>query len=644
MSLGQRTFMALSTVWLFAVLKPNTISLSMVLVCLWILKDKLNVRLIILIFISIGFIHFQQIDKPIDNQPFCGKIIFTDGHRHVLSNYYGKATFFISKSFGYQDRLCVSGVLKPYQPIKGDVADPLALWALRSGHVGVISKPTILSVESSTSFKAMVYKTANQIDNNQWIKAFLFDHPFPSLGLLGILFISTGLQIQFASQMLRKWIGFLLVKPVADWIILGLLGLFNILWGWTFVLFRIFVVAICRKLPISNMTQIAIAAWICVLFYPNSASHIAFLIPFAFSFARYFKYRPWVIRWIILPCIQLSLMYQTNLMVLLLFPILRVISGLSYIMAWITICQPHLLPLYNHWMNTINQFDGYGFYQWFTITGKLSVPLFGLVIIYLFKNHLTNIQYFIRTTVILFVFLAFFVLNPFFRVIFFNVGQGDAALIIYPFMQGAVMIDTGRPSSYWHIKSRLHALGISRLDYIILSHDDNDHSGGLAFLVADFKGEVIDSKIDLHFKNVIFHALLPDYYSNDKNDNSLITYFNVTGLGYLFLGDISREVERNLVKQYPFLEVDVIKLAHHGSRTSSDPLLIFSYQPDIAVISSDSSVYNHPHIETLKTLYQAQVLGLKIETLGDISFFSWRNIHFVMSSDGGFGIIKPVIQ
>jgi competence protein ComEC len=128
------------------------------------------------------------------------------------------------------------------------------------------------------------------------------------------------------------------------------------------------------------------------------------------------------------------------------------------------------------------------------------------------------------------------------------------------------------------------------------------------------------------------------------NDNSLVHFFSVNGLNYLFLGDISKEREAEMIRHYPFLKADVIKLAHHGSQTSTSEGLLSNVQPRLAIISSDPKVYGHPHKITLKTLWQFKIPYVTTHMDGDIRISTLGNFHFVMSSAGGFGIMRTVIK
>ncbi|MBV1709228.1 MAG: MBL fold metallo-hydrolase, partial [Erysipelothrix sp.] len=230
-------------------------------------------------------------------------------------------------------------------------------------------------------------------------------------------------------------------------------------------------------------------------------------------------------------------------------------------------------------------------------------------------------------------------------VTFFNVAQADSALIELPYKQGAWLIDTGRASTSSLLRANLWYRGISHLNAVVISHMDNDHSGGLEMLQKDFSiSKITTNHVDIEHLGFSLHSLLEKKEGVSDNDNSLVHLFSINGLTYLFLGDVSKDREADLIRKFPFLYADVIKLAHHGSKTSTSEGLLANLQPRLAIISADPRVYGHPHKQTLRTLWQFRVPYLSTHRYGDIRISTLGNFHFVMSSAGGFGIMRTVIK
>ena len=221
---------------------------------------------------------------------------------------------------------------------------------------------------------------------------------------------------------------------------------------------------------------------------------------------------------------------------------------------------------------------------------------------------------------------------------FLDVGQGDCAFINID--DTTILIDGGSSDLKNIGKNRIvptiKAYGYSYLDIVIVSHTDNDHISGIVEIIEnkmleigcvyipDVNGiESMDDFIEVLEKNNIpfkrikegsyikfnrgyLQSLSPnETLQGDINDKSLVIYFNIKNIKGIFTGDISSAVEPFIIKKYSSLleNIDVLKVAHHGAKTSSGSEFINTLKPDIAVISCGiNNSYNHPHIESIKRL------------------------------------------
>lgn len=176
---------------------------------------------------------------------------------------------------------------------------------------------------------------------------------------------------------------------------------------------------------------------------------------------------------------------------------------------------------------------------------------------------------------------------------------------------------------------------------MILTHDDFDHSGGYESLKdrIEIKQVIKDSKEKVNVKYP-FHLLLSEREAKDENDSSIISYFTYDKLSYLFMGDASKEIEKQLMDAYD-LKADVIKVGHHGSNTSSDSAFLDSLDCKIALISAGyKNKYDHPSLETLQTLQTLYIHAFCTNNSGSIAIYSLRDFSFIVTNDGLFGIIK----
>jgi len=215
-------------------------------------------------------------------------------------------------------------------------------------------------------------------------------------------------------------------------------------------------------------------------------------------------------------------------------------------------------------------------------------------------------------------------------VYFFDVGQGDSILI--SLNNKYYMIDTGgKVGSTYSIANNtlipvLKSLGISKLDYLILSHGDYDHMGEGMNLVNNFKvdktifncGEINDLEKELFDKNNSNYTCIKSidnklYFLqtrvyDDENENSNVIYMNINNHSFLFMGDAGTIKEKDIIDKYNIHDIDVLKVGHHGSNTSSSKEFIDIINPKYSVISVGSNnKYGHPHKEVLDVLNKSKI-------------------------------------
>ena len=221
---------------------------------------------------------------------------------------------------------------------------------------------------------------------------------------------------------------------------------------------------------------------------------------------------------------------------------------------------------------------------------------------------------------------------------FIDVGQGDSIFIEIPGNK-KILVDGGDRADRIAagIINYLKDQGVKKLDYIISTHPHADHIGGLEDIIDYFEvGTVLDSGkihtsktyenylIKIDQKNINFDTprqgdeleigkskitfLHPDQQIDnyDLNNSSLVFVLNFGDQNFLFTGDIEKKVESELLEENPDLKVNLIKVPHHGSKTSSLSDWLKNLSPEIAVIQVGAdNHYGHPTAEVIE-LYQAQ--------------------------------------
>ena len=250
---------------------------------------------------------------------------------------------------------------------------------------------------------------------------------------------------------------------------------------------------------------------------------------------------------------------------------------------------------------------------------------------------------------------------------FIDVGQGDCELIADNGKYA--LIDCGEYSEGSKAVSYLDSLGVEKLDYIIATHPHSDHIGYMgkiinryevgAVIMADMREDMIPSTtsyikmleaIDKKNVPVIFpkvgqsftlgkgklKILSPVKAYDDLNNYSVTVKYTYGDNSFLFTGDIEEEAERDILDYGCDVSADVLKVAHHGSSTSSTKAFIQSVNPDYAVIEvGEGNDYNHPHSETLKLFKKLGIEVLRTDRMGSIVFISdGKSLRTVSSKDG----------
>lgn len=226
-------------------------------------------------------------------------------------------------------------------------------------------------------------------------------------------------------------------------------------------------------------------------------------------------------------------------------------------------------------------------------------------------------------------------LNPNPYIIFIDVGQGDSTLVVSKHNQCNLLIDTGGllPSPSLEKNTLvmrrtiplLKSLGITHLDYLILTHDDYDHAGEAEVLVNNFKvkhiitnegashtasfnrfskkKQVVKENDQLVCGKYLFQILSPDHIDKKENNNSLVIASIIEGTKILWMADAEKSVEKRLIREYNLSNWDILKVGHHGSDTSSSQEFIHKVNPKISIISvGKNNRYHHPSQQVVKRL------------------------------------------
>ena len=248
-----------------------------------------------------------------------------------------------------------------------------------------------------------------------------------------------------------------------------------------------------------------------------------------------------------------------------------------------------------------------------------------------------------------------------------DIGQGDSIFIQTPFHSENILIDTGgkieMDKPKWATKEKnkanaenslipfLKSRGVKKLDKVFITHGHQDHFGDLSILNSKipikevYYPEGTDQKKG--FKKALktikktgtmcysvlantsvitetnLEILAPEFAGTGENDDSLVLCSRIGGKKFLFTGDLEKEGEQKLITRLPELTINILKVGHHGSKTSSSPDFIKAIQPTEGIIScSRSNRFGHPNQETITTFKQNKVIIYQTKEDGVI-YYEW---------------------
>lgn len=382
------------------------------------------------------------------------------------------------------------------------------------------------------------------------------------------------------------------------------------IFGYRFILFRKIIAKIFKKYKYSIFLEISMILFI----FPNSINQLSFVYPYLMKLVTFISYDNKFIKYkriILSLLLQSYYLMNVNIITLFGYNFFKVVSGFYFWLAWFGF--------------RFNIFDDN--FVIYNLKGQISIYIIILIVLILVITKL-SIKSFLLIKILLIFGYSLIYLYPYSRIVFIDVGQGDSQLFISPFLNEVILLDTGKIGAYRNLKLTLDKYGIYKINQLITTHNDNDHNGNVFNLFNDYQIDYYVSNKEEIIKPKQFdfeYLLLNNKYDND-NDNSIIIHNTINNFHLLFLGDASKLVEMDIIKYHKIKDVDIVKLGHHGSKTSSDLIFLDTVcnQNCFAIISSNPKVYGHPHFETKQTLLNLGIMTF--ETYYDKNIvFEFRN-------------------
>ncbi len=237
---------------------------------------------------------------------------------------------------------------------------------------------------------------------------------------------------------------------------------------------------------------------------------------------------------------------------------------------------------------------------------------------------------------------------------YIDVGQGDCELVLLS-NGSSILIDTGTSESQNYLVQYLESYDVDSIDYLILTHPHSDHIGGAAKIFDEFEIEnvimpdaistsstfekvlqkieaedcgitVAKPELSFELSSATVKILAPvKDYKDDLNNQSIVFRLDFGSTSFLFTGDAESSSEADILNKFSQSDISssVLKIAHHGSSTSSTYNWLKTVNPQYAVIScGKDNEYGHPHFETINNLNKLNITYFRTDINGNIIFKS----------------------
>lgn len=575
----------------------------------------------------------------------------------VTYKYTGK----VFNNLSYGDKIKVTGVLK--EPSTNNIFNNFNYkkYLYNKKIYYIIEASKIDKIQNNNNhiytIKNLLYTRINSLKSSNYIKALLFgDNKLDkeiktSYQINGIshLFSVSGFHINFITSIIYFYLDRVTYNKKIKYITVDIFLVLYLLLCNTTSLLRCTVMNILLsinhllKLNIKKIDIVLLTLILCIIINPFIIYDIGFIYSYTISFFLILYKNKYKTNNKLLKIIYISLIsflvslpiniytsYEINfLSIILNIIIVPIVSLILLPLSLLTLIFPildNILYLITSILEKISLYTSNIniFKQVLSKPSIILIIIYYLVIILILSK---NKHYYLILILLIF-HKTIPLYNSNLEVVMFDVGEADSMLISTPSKKVNILIDTGRGIDINNIIIYLKSIGISKLNYLIITHGDEDHIGGALYLIDNFKvdnvilnkGDYTELEVELitHLKNKnikytnninkipllgSYMYLLNTKKFSNENDNSIVTYFEYRKYKFLFMGDSSSKTEEYLINNYNLTNISFLKVGHHGSNTSSSPLFINKINPKVSLISvGRNNFYHHPNKKVLTNL------------------------------------------
>lgn len=575
----------------------------------------------------------------------------------VTYKYTGK----VFNNLSYGDKIKVTGVLK--EPSTNNIFNNFNYkkYLYNKKIYYIIEASKIDKIQNNNNhiytIKNLLYTRINSLKSSNYIKALLFgDNKLDkeiktSYQINGIshLFSVSGFHINFITSIIYFYLDRVTYNKKIKYITVDIFLVLYLLLCNTTSLLRCTVMNILLsinhllKLNIKKIDIVLLTLILCIIINPFIIYDIGFIYSYTISFFLILYKNKYKTNNKLLKIIYISLIsflvslpiniytsYEINFLnIILNIIIVPIVSLILLPLSLLTLIFPildNILYLITSILEKISLYTSNIniFKQVLSKPSIILIIIYYLVIILILSK---NKHYYLILILLIF-HKTIPLYNSNLEVVMFDVGEADSMLISTPSKKVNILIDTGRGIDINNIIIYLKSIGISKLNYLIITHGDEDHIGGALYLIDNFKvdnvilnkGDYTELEVELiiHLKNKnikytnninkipllgSYMYLLNTKKFSNENDNSIVTYFEYQKYKFLFMGDSSSKTEEYLINNYNLTNISFLKVGHHGSNTSSSPHFINKINPKVSLISvGRNNFYHHPNKKVLTNL------------------------------------------
>ena len=642
------------------------------IVYIYFLRKQINILffcfLFLLIYVPFNCIN-EKIDKHIDETLIIVDIDDYDTYQRVTvkKNFKKYHIYTYEDEYLIGDVLWVSGAITPYQTKTNVFGFDAKKYFLSHGVYGKIEIQELRIVDHRFHINSLRSEMINkdQTHARQYLNAFLFGEQIQEESVKSIyedfniiyMFTISGMHIYFLVLLLKKVMFYLNMREnYQHGIILVVLIFISFLYQFHYAVLRVLFIYVLRiinqkyKLQYQQLDLIFISFYMMILLNMHYIYHQGFLMtliilftiellhPFYHSLGFYLKQLMMtvIITLVILPFFSEIYVLQILCLPVFVFIIIYILYPLS-ILASISV---HFFNFFDVVIKiferliaslSLKQIDF--FMPQFNIYMTLVYYIL-FIWIFLGKYKWVIFKRTMYAAITMSMILMFQVRSYDERIIFLDVGQGDTTIIQ---TESCHMVIDSFKGTLDYLKHH----GIYHLDYLILTHNDEDHILEAEDIIEQIDvDQIVVSKYDQNYPAVYQPSLKVSStdrfvcgqidlkvlgplkaYENDNN-NSVVLQFVYNHQSFLFTGDIEKEAEEDLIEQYHMLlKSDVIKVPHHGSITSSSESFLSYVNPSYAIFSLKSpNRYGFPSDDVLLRYINDDVIIYRTDLHGTIIY------------------------